>query len=343
MAEVAIPTSTSTPTRDHSGNFFRAADYNEEYWNDYMAARAKYSGDFYQYIIDYHKAHNPSLTKEVAHDVGTGPGQVATELAKHFDTVIGSDNNETHLAVAATRLQKVSGLKGKISWENSGAEDLAANFPANSTNLLTAAECLPLLNVSRALDSFAHVLKPDGTLAVWFYGRPCFSDPEYFKSAQPILNEILDLTFAPVIKGGNAVHKGAWKSATDTLYSFLDNVELSSDVWRDVYRYKWNPHLPLSVVGPDACDYPIEPSSAVNEANEKVVKIEDPTFWAESWDVSEIRRFVECLIPSFEQQKASGAYDHIEPKYQELEKALGGKGVKRNLTWPNVLILATRK
>ncbi|MCJ1381689.1 hypothetical protein MMC17_004800 [Xylographa soralifera] len=326
-----------------SANFFKASTYNETYWDDYMAARAKYSSDFYDRIFAYNKTHNASQTQGgVAHDIGTGPGQVAAELCKHFDTVIASDTNATHLAIAATRLEK-AGVKDKVTWTESGAEDLSSKYPAGSASLLTVAECLPLLDVPRAMDTFAHLLQPDGTLAIWFYGRPAFTEPEFAATCQPLLNEILDLTFAKVIKGGNSVHKAAWKRATDTLESWLDNVALSPDVWRDIYRYKWNAHLPMPVVGPDACDFAIEPTSSIDAETEKVVTEEDPRFWAESWDVEEVRRFVECLIPSFEEQKANGHYQHIESRYLALEEAMGGKDAKRAFTWPVVLILATRK
>lgn len=323
-----------------SANFFKATTYNESYWDDYMAARAKYSSDFYDRVFQYQKAHSSS--HDVAHDVGTGPGQVAAELGKHFNSVIASDTNSTHLAVALTRLEK-SGVKDKVTWVSSGAEDLSSKYPAASASLVTVAECLPLLDVPRAMSSFAHLLQPDGTLAIWFYGRPAFTEPEFAATCQPILNDILDLTFEKLIKGGNSVHQAAWKSATDTLESWLDNVTLSPDIWQDVYRYKWNAHLPMPVVGPNACDFVIEPKSNVDEATEKVVKQEDPQFWAESWNVGEVRRFVECLIPSFEDLKANGVYAHVEPKYQELEKAMGGKDAQRAFTWPVVLILATRK
>ena len=331
------------PTQDQdSGNFFKATTYNEAYWDNYMAARAKYSSDFYDRVLAYHKTHNSSRTQGVVHDIGTGPGQVAAELCKHFDSIVASDTNSTHLDVAAMRLEK-AGLKGKVTWTESGAEDLSAKYPAGSAKLLTVAECLPLLDVPRAMNTFSHLLQPDGTLAIWFYGRPAFSEPEYAKTCQPILNDILDLTFEKVIKGGSSFAKAAWKRATDTLESWLDNVVLPPDVWRDVYRYKWNPHLPMPVVGPNACDYPIEASSNVDERTEKVITMDDPKFWAESWDAEEVRRFIECLIPSFEEQKAQGFYQHIEPKYQELERAMGGSNAKRAFTWPVVLILATRK
>lgn len=335
MAEIA------TQTHD-SGNFFRAATYNETYWDDYMLARAKYSPEFYDRIIAYHKSHNASKTEGVAHDIGTGPGQVATELCKYFDTVIASDTNSTHLEVAATRLEK-TGMKDKVTWTPVGAEDLSSKYPAGSASLLTVAECLPLLDVPRAMNTFSHLLQPDGTLAIWFYGRPSFSEPEFMATCQPLLDDILDLTFEKVIKSGNSFAQAAWKRATDTLESWLDNVALPADVWGDIYRYKWNAHLPMPVVGPNGYDYVVETSSVVDESTEKVVKIDDPQFWAESWNVDEVRRFVECLIPSFEEEKAKGAYQHIEPKYMELERAMGGKDTKRALTWPVVLILATKK
>lgn len=326
-----------------STNLFKASTYDEAYWNDYMAARAKYSSDFYDRILSYHKSHNSSQTQGVAHDIGTGPGQVAAELCKHFDSVIGSDTNATHLAVAAVRLEK-AGLKDQVTWTESGAEDLSSKYPPGSASLLTVAECLPLLDVPRAMNTFAHLLRPDGTLAIWFYGRPAFAEPEFAAKCQPILNDILDLTFEKVVKSGNGdAAKAAWKSATDTLASFLDNVAFSPDVWRDVYRYKWNPDLPMAVIGPNACDFPIETSSVVNEETEKVVKEDDPQFWAESWDVKEVRRFIECLFPNFPELKAQGHYQHVEPKYQELEQAMGGKDAKRAFKWPVVLLLATRK
>ena len=332
----------STIQDQDSGNFFKASTYSEAYWDDYMAARAKYSSDFYDRIIAYHKNHNSFQTRGVAHDIGTGPGQVAAELCKHFDTVIASDTNSTHLAVAATRLEK-AGVEDKVTWTESGAEDLSSKYPPGSATLLTVAECLPLLDVPRAMNTFAHLLQPDGTLAVWFYGRPAFTEPEFTAICQPILNDILDLTFAKVIKGGNSTSKAAWKSAQDTLESWLDDVVLLPDIWRDIYRYKWNAHLPMPVIGPNAFDFAVEPSSNVDVEREKVIKQEDAKFWAESWDVGEVRRFVECLIPAFQDQKAKGHYLHIEPRYLELEQAMGGKHAKRAFTWPVVLILATRK
>ncbi|KAL4940982.1 hypothetical protein BDV06DRAFT_223584 [Aspergillus oleicola] len=322
--------------------FWKAETYNEPYWDGYLAARPKYSADFYARIIEYYRNHNPTPpSNSTAHDVGTGPGQVAAELTKYFDAIIASDPNATHLAVAATR-NEASCANEKIAWTKVAAEELKDHYPAGSASFLAAAECLPLLDVPRALDTFAYLLSPGGTLAAWFYGRPCFSEPEFETKCQPILNDIIDLTFAVVIKGGPAAHKDTWKRSTDTVTSFLDNVAFPATTWRDVYRHKWNPHLPLSVIGQNACNYPIEPGSVIDETREEVVEEVDSHFWAESWDISEVRRFVECLLPNIEELKGKGLLDHVEEKYAALEQEMGGAGAKREITWPVCLILATR-
>jgi ubiquinone/menaquinone biosynthesis C-methylase UbiE len=322
--------------------FWKATTYNEPYWDGYLAARPTYSSDFYDRVIEYYRTHNPSPpAPNIAHDVGTGPGQVAAELCKYFDTIIASDANSTHLAVASTRNEKI-GLNSQISWTKVSAEDLHSCYPASSATFLAAAECLPLLDVPRALNTFSHLLQPNGTLAAWFYGRPAFADPALAAKGQPILNDIIDLTFEKVIKGRPSAHKATWKRSTDTVYSFLDNVAFPADTWRDVYRHKWNPHLPLSVIGPNACDYPIEPSSCIDKSREKIIEEQDLHFWEEMWDISEVRRFVECLLPNIEELKGQGVYDHVEVKYTELEEAMGGPDIKWGFTWPVVLILATR-
>lgn len=334
-------TMTRTESQEQSGNVFRMAEYNEAYWEEYMSVRADYSDDFYEQIIEFHKAHNQGRTEGVAHDVGTGPGQVATELAKHFDLVVGSDTNDAHIAIAANRV-KDSDLRNRITWDFSGAEDLWMRHPPRSASMLTAAECLPLLDVPRAMNSFAELLRPGGTLAIWFYGRLHFSEPEYAAKCQPIFNDIIDMTFARSMKNGNQAVKDAWKNACDTLESWLDNVAMPSDVWQNVHRYKWNTHLAMTPTGPNACDFPIEVSSAVDEREEKIIKLEDPRLWEKNWNHEKLRKFVDHMVPSFQELKENGAFQHIEPKYQELEEAMGGKDAKRSFTWPVVLILATR-
>src|ERR1700761_653224 len=206
---------------DDTANLFKRANYDENYWNNYLAARPRYDQPFYQSIYDYHKSHH-GLT-EIAHDVGTGPGQVAAELSRHFNRVVASDNNDTHLAVAQHRLGSLVSSR-KVSLVRCSAEALAEAHPPCSTDLITAAECLPLINADKAIQAFSTILKPNGTLAIWFYGRPVFAEPEYASKCQPILESIIDISFSKIVKGGGPQHKAAWKCATDRMGSFLGDI-----------------------------------------------------------------------------------------------------------------------
>ena len=321
---------------DDTSNFFKRADYNKDYWDNYLAARPHYDRPFYQSIYDYHQSHNGRT--ETAHDVGTGPGQVAAELSSHFSRVIASDINTTHLAVAAHRLGSLVSAQ-KVSLVRCSAEELADAHPPCSTDLIAAAECLPLIDASRAIQAFSTVLKPNGTLAIWFYGRPIFTEPEYASECQPLLDFILDLSFSKIIKGGGPQHKAGWKRATDRMTSFLDDVELKSDVWRDVERRKWNAKHAMPFYGPEACDFEITPSSAI-VAEEKVVEKEEAGIWERRWDLGGVKRFVLANLPTFDQENED---ERVESKYKELEQAMGGEGAIRKITWPVVFILASKK
>ena len=121
--------------------------------------------------------------------------------------------------------------------------------------------------------------------------------------------------------------------------SFLDDVELKSDVWQDVQRWKWNADHPMPFYGPESCDFEIEPSSAV-AVGETIVEKQDVGFWASSWDLAGVRRFVTAILPVFDQQERD---ERVEGWYEELGQAMGGEGAVRKISWPVVLILACKR
>ncbi len=326
-------------SNEDTSNFFKRADYNEDYWNSYLAARPHYDAPFYQSIYDYHGASN-GLT-ETAHDVATGPGQVAAELSRHFDHVVASDTNATHLAVAGHRLGPLVS-SDQVTLVQCPAEEVATAHPPGTVDLITAAECLPLIDAERALEAFATVLRPRGTLAIWFYGRPVFAEPEYATACQPLLASILDRSFGPLIRGGGLQHRAGWKRATDRMTSFLDDVELPADVWGAVERRKWNAEFPMPFYGPEACDFDIAPASSSSRvgAAEKVVHVRDRGFWERQWDLPAVRRFVRVNLPTFDEREQD---EGLEGLYEKLGQAMGGEGAVRKITWPVVLILASKK
>ena len=323
-----------------SEDFWKVEADDHEFWDAYLSTRPNYSQSFYKIIHDYHSAHSPA--HDLAHDVGCGAGQVAAELAHHYAHVIASDTDADHLAVAKGRLDSIYD-QSKMSYTHAKAEDLASRHPAASADLIAAAEAVVLMDRDAGLKSFAQVLKPCGTLAAWFYGRPTFSDQKLFQDAQPILDEIMERNWYKVIGGKESGPKRAWgfKRCADAMESWLDFLPFDTDTWTDVQRYKWNTHGTLPFFGKKACGYEIQPVSNVKDG-EKVVVQEDHAFWKNEWDVGQVKEYFRVLFPDF--REAIGEGDaQIDALFGKLGEAMGGEGKVTQFTWPCALVLATRR
>lgn len=319
-----------------SEDFWKVEADDHEFWDAYIASRPNYSQSFYKIIHDYHSAH--SASNDVAHDVGCGTGRVAAELALDYSHVIASDADSDHLAVAKDCLTPSN---SSISYTHSRAEDLASHHPPSSADLIAAAEVVVLMDRDAGLASFAQLLKPGGTLAVWFYGRPTFSDPTLLAHAQPLLDKIMARNWNKVIGGRESGRKRAWgfRRCADAMASWLDFLPFAPETWTDVQRYKWNTHGTLPFFGEEACGYPIEPVSNVAEG-EKVVVREDAEFWRNDWDVAQLKEYFRVLFPGFRQAIGEGD-EQIDALFAELAEAMGGE--RKQFTWPVALVLATRR
>lgn len=123
------------------------------FWRSYIKARPAPSEDFFLLVDQYHKFHGSPRTA-VAHDVGTGPGNIAERLLRYYDHVVGSDVNDEALA-AAPALIGPEEFK-RMAFVKAAAEALTGaplpeNFGLGKTDLVLVSECMPLLDVSQAL------------------------------------------------------------------------------------------------------------------------------------------------------------------------------------------------
>lgn len=315
-------------------NFWHNTEYDEVYWDRYLAARPKYDTcNFYDRVFAYHDAHSGSY--DTAHDIGTGPGQVARILASRFQEVIASDPNVTHVDICRRRN---AATQAEMQFLLSSAEELPEKVPPGSADAIFVGEALALMDPEAALRAFGRVLKPGGTLAIWFYGRPAFADGDWGK-CQALYDKIITKLTGAMIRGGGPKSTAGWKRATDMMASWFDNVAFPAESWENVERYKWNTDSTLVFYDKEACDFPIETSSMVTE-DEKVSNSSDEDFWAEYWNLSEVRRFIEVNVPGI---YVSDKDPEVEAWYEELELAMGGKEAKRKISWPVALLLATNK
>ncbi|KAI0883035.1 S-adenosyl-L-methionine-dependent methyltransferase [Annulohypoxylon maeteangense] len=330
-------TATLREEAEDSENFWRVSADDSQFWHDYVSTRPSYNAAFYNEIYNHHNAHSSKW--EVAHDVGCGAGQVCEELATRFAHVVASDINDTHLAVAKRRLIPSLGAK-RISFTHSMGEDLIKHHAPGSADLIAAAEAMVLMDEHVALENFHRLLRPGGTLAFWFYGRPTFSDLKLRAKAQPLIDGIMVRNWSKVIRGSERRIAG-FKRAAEGMASWLDYVPLDPESWSNVRRIKWNTSATLPFFGEEACGFPIHPTSNV-KPGEYTEEREDPNWWKNEWDIAELRRYFRVLFPGFKEALGEGDQE-INRMFQELESHFGGEGKTQQFTWPAVLVTATRK
>lgn len=319
---------------DNDGSvFWKLKNIEPTYWDEYIATRPIYNERIFKRIYDHRDKYSPSWS--AALDIGSGSGSAIGPLTKRFQHVVASDNDPKSLAFAKQRYSTLS--TDRVSYTLSSGEDLLQHHSPGSFDLITCAETFPLMDTETALDNIYTLLRPEGTLAVWFYGPPFFTETEFAPKCQHILDSIMDHNFRPVVSGGGDARKSSWKRAADGKFSWLDYIPLPSQRWKDVSRHKWNTHARLSFFTPEACDFPIEPVTSVGD-HETVTEEDDPTFWHVSWDVGMLRRFVNASFPK--PRQLVGQDDTMDSLFDQLADAMGGHGVARDMSWPAVLILA---
>lgn len=120
----------------------------------YAQFRPTYPPSLYENVLQ-HVKH-----KKNAWDVGTGNGQVAVELANHFQQVKATD-------ISADQLQ-FAPAKPNIEYAVLPAEK--TNFEDGQFDLVTVAQAIHWFQLDAFYKEVNRTLQPGGVLAVWGYG-----------------------------------------------------------------------------------------------------------------------------------------------------------------------------
>ena len=99
--------------------------------------------------------------RRLAVDVATGNGQAAVGLADYFDAVIACDASAAQLAAARAH--------PRVEYRRDAAE--ALSLPAQSADLVVAAQAAHWFDWSAFVAEARRVLRPGGLLALWSYGN----------------------------------------------------------------------------------------------------------------------------------------------------------------------------
>ena len=120
----------------------------------YAKFRPVYPKELYDFLLPLIKI------KQIAWDCGTGNGQVARELAKHFHTVHATDLSEKQIS-NATQAKN-------IFYKVESAEH--TQFPDKTFDMITVAQAIHWFDFDAFYKEVKRVAKPDSILAVIGYG-----------------------------------------------------------------------------------------------------------------------------------------------------------------------------
>lgn len=119
----------------------------------YAAFRPRYPDALFDFLARI----APSL--DVAWDAGTGTGQAAVGLARHFKHVIATDASKDQIEHATP--------DQRITYRVAPAED--SRLDTTSVDLVTVAQALHWFDRNRFWAEVRRVLRPGGAVAIWTY------------------------------------------------------------------------------------------------------------------------------------------------------------------------------
>ncbi len=121
----------------------------------YAEFRPTYPAELFAWLASLCEEH------DCAWDCATGSGQAAAGLARHFKQIIATDASAEQIAHADG--------PANVSFRVAPAE--AGRLADHSIDLVTVAQAAHWFVLPRFFAEARRVLKPDGVLALWGYGR----------------------------------------------------------------------------------------------------------------------------------------------------------------------------
>ena len=144
--------------------------------NGYAQYRPKYPEELYVYLASISSNH------QLAWDCGTGNGQAAQELVKHFKHVIATDASSEQIAQAVAH--------ERIDYRVERVEEVS--LEPQSVDLITVAIAVHWFDLETFYQVVRRVGSPDGIIAVWTYHLPVID---------PLIDQLLKHYYSNVLAG----------------------------------------------------------------------------------------------------------------------------------------------
>jgi SAM-dependent methyltransferase len=298
-------------------------------WEVYRSYRPQYPTSLFQRIYTYHVINGGSFDG-TAHDAGCGPGVTAAILSLQFKHVVCSDYSQSAIDAAHMNLLGSAQVPCKgatnanFTFKVSSAEDMSWIAPS-SIDMVTMSEALHWTDTSRTIAAAAHVLKPGGTFATWYYTQPRLPD-----------NSVADGIFRDLQSHWCKLRRDFSEQSERTLWveqSGYDCVEFSSDLWEDVQRIKINTGGGNDVWVRDWDLAHMRLGSKVGPLD-RIEFLEDVKDWQQDVNLDWFRGWFESLSPKVDSIR-------LDDMLEAMDAALGPQGSTRAV-WPVVVLLASK-
>ncbi|CZT21469.1 uncharacterized protein RCC_07332 [Ramularia collo-cygni] len=297
-------------------------------WEAYTKFRPIYPQELYSKIYAHHDSHLGAYSSAI--DIGAGVGIVSIELIKKFSHVTVTDPSEAYVSSAKSLFAKYP--QDKIDFLTTKAEEISLeNLPkkGEKVDLVTAAECLHWADVETAMPRIAEVLKPHGTFATWMYGvKPIFSEHQTGKNSAEVIKIFFDIYDKMFHRYNTTLEPPTESSGGAAMTARLDHMPFDPELWKDVRRIYNNVDAPMVQEG-----MPTR-ASKVSEG-EKCEKFENEKLLVQDADYEYLEGYLVNWIPPIKVKEWG------QEELASLKKAMDGQKIE--ITWPLVLILATKK
>lgn len=147
----------------------------------YADSRPVYPAELYAYLRGLCAEHH------VVWDCGAGSGQASRALVDYFDQVIATDASAQQISQAVPH--------PRIDYRVAPAEE--SGLTGESVDFVTVAQALHWFDFDRFFNEVKRVLKPNGVLVIWSYGRQIVHDPAVDGIFQRFYSDVVGAYWPP--------------------------------------------------------------------------------------------------------------------------------------------------